>query len=101
MVIMRAARSAILFRCVRSDAQRWPRDLQAASTQRYTLRRVSRRALLLDRLGIEVLEVKFMGQDGVYGASTGYLRVRDIVACTRAGQRRGRPAKRRLAENAL
>ena len=36
-------------------------------------------------------------QDGVYGASTGYPSVQDIVASSSAGQRRGQPAKRRLA----
>ena len=49
------------------------------------------------QLGIEVLEVKFMGQERFYGASTGYPSVKDIVAGARAGQLRGRPAKRRLA----
>ena len=38
-----------------------------------------------------------MGQEGSYGASTGYPSVRDIVASARAGQPRRRPAKRRLA----
>ena len=40
-------------------------------------------------LGIEVLEVKFMGQERFYGASTGYPSVKDIVAGARAGHRRG------------
>ena len=38
-----------------------------------------------------------MGQERFYGASTGYPSVKDIVAGARAGQLRGRPAKRRLA----
>ena len=38
------------------------------------------------QLGIEVLEVKFMGQERFYGASTGYPSVKDIVAGARAGQ---------------
>ena len=84
------------FRCVRSDAQRWlkmPKRRAHSSIACVASSRSSRASML----GIEVLEVKFMGQERFYGASTGYPSVKDIVAGARAGQLRGRPAKRRLA----
>ena len=71
-------------------------DAETPSTQQLRLRRVLA-FLRAGMLGIEVLEVKFMGQERFYGASTGYPSVKDIVAGARAGQLRGRPAKRRLA----
>ena len=78
-------------------AQRWSR-LRKRRAQQLRLRRVlAFLAAGASMLGIEVLEVKFMGQERFYGASTGYPSVKDIVAGARAGQLRGRPAKRRLA----
>ena len=72
-------------------------DAETPSTQQLRLRRVLAFLAPASMLGIEVLEVKFMGQERFYGASTGYPSVKDIVAGARAGQLRGRPAKRRLA----
>ena len=95
-VIECAARSAMAFRCVRSDAQRWLKMPKRRAHSSTRLRRVLA-FLAVGQLGIEVLEVKFMGQERFYGASTGYPSVKDIVAGARAGQLRGRPAKRRLA----
>ena len=67
-------------------------DAETPSTQQLRLRRVLAFLELGRMLGIEVLEVKFMGQERFYGASTGYPSVKDIVAGARAGQLRGRPA---------
>ena len=72
-------------------------DAETPSTQQLRLRRVLAFLAPASMLGIEVLEVKFMGQERFYGACTGYPSVQDIVAGARAGQLRGRPAKRRLA----